>query len=82
MTGGPVDEAFRELLRRLDGGDTSIVLANEIEGLVLDSYGETDWAGELVYVLALYQPGGRRPYTDEADLRRALIPARAALGLG
>jgi hypothetical protein len=62
---------LRELMQTfVDGQDQTLGLANEVEGLVLEFWPDTNLYAELVDHLALYRPGGGENLVDEDELSR------------
>ena len=50
------------------GKDMSLALANEIEGLLIEEFADSDIFEQLTEPLALYRPGGSAPYVGEEEL--------------
>lgn len=50
------------------GRDTSLTLANKIEGLLIEEFPDTDIYEQLTEALALYRPGASAPYVGEEEL--------------
>jgi hypothetical protein len=65
--------------RFLSGEDQSIGLAGEIEGLVLEEFGDAPFFDNLSLSLSLYRPGGGDHLDDEAALASELGAAVAFL---
>lgn len=63
----------------VDRGDRTKSVAAEIEGLVVECFQDEPWFDEASEALALFVPGGSRPYIDEDQLARELAPIAAAL---
>ena len=63
------DNELRELLRLfIDRKDTSLKLANRIEGILILRYADTDLFEKLSVPLASYRPGGGEHLYDEDAL--------------
>ncbi len=67
------------LIDRFVAGETSRAAAGEIEGLVLECFSDEPWFDDVSLALALYVPGGRGHYYDEAAVARELQVASLAL---
>lgn len=65
--------------RFVDGGERTKSMAAEIEGLVIECFQDEPWFEETSEALALFVPGGTRPYLDESALARELAPIAAEL---
>jgi hypothetical protein len=61
--------------RFLSGADRSMALVNEIEGLLIEHFGDTDLFEELTEPLALYRPGEGAQYVGEEEMAGLLRDA-------
>lgn len=58
-----------ELIARFTSGeDTSLTLANKIEGVLIEEFADSDIFEQLTETLALYRPEGSAPYVGEEEL--------------
>jgi hypothetical protein len=60
------------IARFVSGEDRSIALVQEIEGLLIEEFLDSEIFEQLTEVLALYQPGGTAPYVGEEELASEL----------
>lgn len=66
-------QPLRVLIDRfVSGEDTTVALANQIEGVLIEEFSDTEMFEELTEVLALYRPGGSPPYVNEDEMARHL----------
>lgn len=63
----------------LSGKNRSIGLVNEIEGLLIEEFLDTQLFEELIDALALYNPGGGSHYVDDDEMALVLADALGKL---
>jgi hypothetical protein len=63
----------------VDGTDTSLQAAHEMEGIVLEHFTDEDWFDEASLALAQYAPGGGEHLYDQADLAEVLNDVKATI---
>ncbi len=71
MIRADVDDLIALIERFLAGGN-SVKDADEIEGLLIESFADTEIFEELTEPLALFRPGGGPQYVDKAELSELL----------
>lgn len=74
-----VHDLIRLIDRFVDGTDTSLRAAHEMEAILLQNFTEEDWFDEASLALAQYSPGGGDHLYDEADLNDVLKEVKADL---
>jgi hypothetical protein len=63
----------------IDGRDSSLQAANEIEGLLAELFAEDDRFEDTVLALASYRPGGGDYLYDEQQMKRVLVQTMGLL---
>lgn len=60
-------------------GEDSLEAAHELESFLVRNYPDDDRVSDLLETLALYSPGGRKPYANWDELRAQIISVQSSL---